>query len=282
MTTAIAPEITGEHAHGSTIIRALEHAWDTIRAHHPDLPSVVMITGHGRQPGEDAVTWGHHWAGSWTAKDGSAVRPELFASGELLALGGVRIMQTLLHEAAHALGTVRGIKNTSSGGRYHNREFAKLASEVGLEPPARADADQQRRGYSNCLIREVTITRYAEVIAALDASVGHLIEDPDARLIAQQGSAPGEVLPPVVVVQPGAIGTDLPEMPTGTQRTENPRGGSRCTIVCGCLTHVRRDAHGGIRDAVGPRRILATPGLLDGGPITCGVCHQDFELTPEA
>ncbi|MFD0532338.1 hypothetical protein ACFQ1I_46500 [Kitasatospora arboriphila] len=120
--------------HGSTIIRALEGAWDAIRRHHPDLPGVVMVTGHGRTPGDDAVTWGHHWPGRWTAADGSAVRPELFAGGELLALGSRRIMQTLLHEAAHALATVRGIKDTSTGGRYHNREFAKLASALGLQP----------------------------------------------------------------------------------------------------------------------------------------------------
>ncbi|WP_156046190.1 hypothetical protein [Herbidospora cretacea] len=54
--------------------------------------------------------------------------PELFIAGELLALGAARVLQTMLHEAAHALAHVRGIKDTSrSGNRYHNSLFAELA-----------------------------------------------------------------------------------------------------------------------------------------------------------
>ncbi|GAA1107866.1 hypothetical protein GCM10009663_57200 [Kitasatospora arboriphila] len=261
--------------HGSTIIRALEGAWDAIRRHHPDLPGVVMVTGHGRTPGDDAVTWGHHWPGRWTAADGSAVRPELFAGGELLALGSRRIMQTLLHEAAHALATVRGIKDTSTGGRYHNREFAKLASALGLQPPARPD--EQRRGFSNCSITDETITRYAKAISALDSTVGHRIEDPVARLIASQASLPEETLPPVVELRPGAIGTDLPARPEPARRTTVPRTGRRLAVVCRCASHQVRDAHGGSRTVEGPRRIQATPGLLDGGPVLCGVCNAAFE-----
>ncbi|MFJ9845875.1 hypothetical protein ACIRYZ_36620 [Kitasatospora sp. NPDC101155] len=275
--------LTGNHAeqsdlgtdHGSKIIRALEEAWDAIRHNHPGIPGVVIVTGHGRQPGESAVTWGHHWPGRWTAVDGTAVRPELFAGGELLALGGRRILQTLLHEAAHALATVRGVKDTSTSGRYHNKEFAKLATELGLKPPARPD--EQRRGYNDCLITDQTASRYVQSISTLDAMVGHRIEDPIARLIAADSAQPGEELPTAVTLLPGAIGTDLPPLPESKRRTSDPRGGKRLTIVCQCATHTARDAHGGTRQVPGPRKITATPGLLDGGPVLCGICGSDFE-----
>ena len=47
-------------------------------------------------------------------------------------LGAVDVLGTLLHEASHALAHVRGIKDTSRQGRYHNRRFRDLAAEVGL------------------------------------------------------------------------------------------------------------------------------------------------------
>ncbi|WP_404871060.1 hypothetical protein ACI1MP_37945 (plasmid) [Kitasatospora griseola] len=274
MTTATAADRAATE-HGSTIIRTLEAAWSAMRGHHPDLPAVVMITGHGRRPGKDSVTWGHHWAGRWTAADGTAVRAELFAGGELLALGGRRIMQTLLHEGVHALATVKGIKDTSSNGRYHNKTFAKMATEFGLQPPS--EPDDRRRGYSNCLLTDEAAERYAAVIARLDTDLGHRIEDPLARLIAAQASGPGEELAAAIELQPGAEGTELPEPPEPKRRTETPRGGKRLAIVCRCLTHPVRDAHGGQRDEEGPRRIQATPGLLDGGPIICGTCGAEFE-----
>jgi hypothetical protein len=66
---------------------------------------------------------------------------EVLIAGELLAPGGgnqphldveARVLGTLLHEAAHALASVRGIKDTSRGGRYHNVRYRGLAEEVGL------------------------------------------------------------------------------------------------------------------------------------------------------
>jgi hypothetical protein len=42
----------------------------------------------------------------------------------------------MLREAIHALAYVRGVKDTSRGGKYHNkREFVALAGELGLAWP---------------------------------------------------------------------------------------------------------------------------------------------------
>jgi len=49
--------------------------------------------------------------------------PEVFVGGEGLARGPAEVLGTLLHEAAHALADVRGIKDTSRQGRWHNARF---------------------------------------------------------------------------------------------------------------------------------------------------------------
>jgi hypothetical protein len=57
-------------------------------------------------------------------------------AGECLAEGPRQTLQTMLHEAVHALAPVRGVKDTSRGGKYHNkREFVVLAGELGLAWP---------------------------------------------------------------------------------------------------------------------------------------------------
>ena len=54
-------------------------------------------------------------------------------SGEGLARTPREVLGTLLHEAAHALAAARGITDTSRQGRYHNKKYAALAAELGLD-----------------------------------------------------------------------------------------------------------------------------------------------------
>jgi hypothetical protein len=53
--------------------------------------------------------------------------------GEGLQRGPTDVLGTLLHEAAHGLAQARSIQETSRQGRYHNRRYATLAAELGLE-----------------------------------------------------------------------------------------------------------------------------------------------------
>ncbi|GGS84005.1 hypothetical protein ACFFV7_46180 [Nonomuraea spiralis] len=91
---------------------------------------------------------------------------ELFISGEPIALVGRRVMQTLLHEAAHGLADVRGIQDTGNKHRFHNQRFVRLARELGLEPPATKD---DVLGWSECRITDATTERYKDAIAVIDA-----------------------------------------------------------------------------------------------------------------
>jgi hypothetical protein len=43
------------------------------------------------------------------------------------------VLGTLLHEATHGLAHARGIRDTSRQGRYHNKRYAQLATELGLQ-----------------------------------------------------------------------------------------------------------------------------------------------------
>lgn len=158
--------------HGSRIIEALEAAWSEIRKHHPAVPAAVMITGsgnHQKSTPEGFATLGHHWAERWVtdAKTGQRA-PELFIAGELLAAAnaGRLVLETLLHEAAHAAAHTRGIKDTSaSGNRYHNKKFAEIAAELGLRAP---DKPAKIIGFSECLITDETAKQYATVTAAIE------------------------------------------------------------------------------------------------------------------
>ena len=139
MTTA-GPQDEAAREYGSQIITALEQAWSAIRDQHPGIPDVVIVTGAGsNQKGlpKGYALRGHHWPGRWVTDPAEPRMPELFMAGELLAAGGRAVLEVMLHEAAHALAAVRGIKDTSAeGNRYHNKRFMALAAEMGLRGPA--------------------------------------------------------------------------------------------------------------------------------------------------
>jgi curved DNA-binding protein CbpA len=106
----------------SRLLAVLEGAGTAIRRHHPQIPPVVIIiasSSNGRQR-----AYGHHAPQRWHAA--GTDRAEIMISGEGLARDAANVLGTLLHEAAHALAAVRGIKDTSRQGRYHNQEIQDL------------------------------------------------------------------------------------------------------------------------------------------------------------
>ena len=234
--------------HGSRIIAALERAWAAIQDQNPDVPDVVLITGAGSsQKGtpEGYRLRGHHWPERWVLEGDDAQRaPELFIAGELLAAGGRAVLEVMRHEAAHALATRRGIKDTSaSGNRYHNRRFAALAAELGLRAP---DTPDKVTGWSGCtLTGQPAFAAYAEVADAIDRARLPFLADP--AIPAGPGNGGG-----------GDQGDgDGPGKPA-------KRGGRRAAVECACLPE--------------PRRIQLTPKQIEDGPIICGLCCAPFEL----
>ena len=157
---------TNTAADGSAIVSALEAAWADIRSNFPELPErVLFITGVGTQKG--GLVRGHWRQTGWRTESNGDL-PELFISGERLAEGGTCVLNTLIHEAVHALAACRSIKDTSRQGRYHNKRFAALAEEMGLRAPVNPDTTL---GFSNVVITDETVEAYSTTIATLDSKI---------------------------------------------------------------------------------------------------------------
>jgi hypothetical protein len=149
----------------SAVVAALEHAWTAVRAHHPDVPEVVVILGAGSEARRGLFKWGHFAAARWHVA--GANHPEVLVSGEGLNRGPRAVLATLLHEAAHGLATTRGVKDTSRQGRWHNRRFAALARELGLEV-----TEDRTTGWSQTRLTEQLADRYTDQLVGLDAALG--------------------------------------------------------------------------------------------------------------
>ena len=146
------------------MVAALEHAWTAIRTHHPDGPQVVIVVASGSDPRSRRLNLGHFAAGRWqlTSPDAPTDRAEVLVSGEGLQRGPVDVLGTLLHEAAHGLAYARKVSDTSRQGRYHNRRYATLASELGLDV-----AHLDPIGWSATSVPDPTTTRYAKTLTEL-------------------------------------------------------------------------------------------------------------------
>lgn len=159
------PAVPSPQAAASAVVAALERAWTAIRAHHPDVPQVVVILGAGSEARRGLFKWGHFAAARWQVAGTN--RPEVLVSGEGLKRGAREVLATLMHEAAHGLANTRGVKDTSRQGRWHNRRFATLAGELGLK----VDVDP-KTGWSQTSLTDRLAGRYADQLAGLDAALG--------------------------------------------------------------------------------------------------------------
>jgi hypothetical protein len=157
-------EPTSPQAAASAVVAALERAWTAIRAHHPDVPQVVVILGAGSESRRGLFKWGHFAAARWQVADSN--RPEVLVSGEGLKRGARAVLATLLHEAAHGLANTRQVKDTSRQGRWHNRRFAALAGELGLQV-----AKDPKTGWSQTSLTDQLAGRYADQLTGLDAAL---------------------------------------------------------------------------------------------------------------
>jgi hypothetical protein len=149
-----------DQAAASRLVAALEQAWTAIRTHHPDVPQVVIVVASGSDPRSRRLNLGHFAAGRWQLTDQPTDRAEVLVSGEGLKRGPVDVLGTLLHEAAHGLAYARKVSDTSRQGRYHNRRYANLARELGLDV-----AHLEPIGWSATSVPDQTAARYVEVLA---------------------------------------------------------------------------------------------------------------------
>lgn len=154
------------------IIQTLNAAWRDIQRRNPDVPDVMIVTGRRRHKSESNIR-GQHCRDTWHVDGCDDRQAEVWISGERLAEGGREVMQTLIHEAAHALARTRDLTDTSNKNRYHNKIFVGIAEELGLEGPEASAGPAI--GYSNCTIPDVTARMYASTIESLDEACKNFV-----------------------------------------------------------------------------------------------------------
>ena len=146
----------------SLLVAALEHTWHTIRGRNPDVPEAVLVVASGAEG--KRLNLGHFAPHRWQVQ--GADRHEVLVGGEGLQRGPTDVLGTLLHEAAHGLAQARSIQDTSRQGRYHNRRYATLAHELGLEV-----ASVQPIGWSATTVPEQTAAAYVGQLEDLAAAL---------------------------------------------------------------------------------------------------------------
>jgi hypothetical protein len=149
-------------ATASLLVAALEHAWQAIRGRHHDVPDAVVVVASGSEG--KRLNWGHFAPHRWHVN--GTDRHEVLIGGEGLQRGPLEVLGTLLHEAAHGLAQARELQDTSRQGRYHNRRYAALARELGLEV-----ASVKPIGWSATTVPEATAGAYAGQLEELQVAL---------------------------------------------------------------------------------------------------------------
>jgi len=162
----------------SETIRHLERVWRELQRRHPELPDVLLVAA---DPGRREVL-GWFAPERWTAVATRELTPPAAADlaapaapaepprprvHEVLIAGSrlqdpAGVMETLLHEGAHALCRARDVVDTDKTGRRHNKKFAAAAEEMGLSVAA-----QGCHGLAATALTEATTEAYAEEIEQL-------------------------------------------------------------------------------------------------------------------
>jgi hypothetical protein len=155
--------MTSPDGAASPLVACLERTWQAIQHQHPQVPDAVVVVASGSDG--KRLNLGHFAAHRWHVA--GADRHEVLVGGEGLQRGPLDVLGTLLHEAAHGLAHARGIHDTSRQGRYHNRRYATLARELGLQV-----ATQPPIGWSATTLPEPTANAYAAQLGELAAALG--------------------------------------------------------------------------------------------------------------
>ncbi len=241
------------------VTAALVAAWNAIRERHPDLPEAVISMATGGRA--SAVELAHFAPRRWRLREGDVVHHEVFVTAESLADGADKVFGYLLHEAVHAANEARGEEDCSLS-QYHNKQFRKVAQELGLLEREGITAKWKKKygfaGYS--VLSAEARAAYAEQIAALDAAM-HATRTPDFGTSTRGGGSKGKTT--------GDAGTDADageedEAPAGKKEKED-RNYVKATCQCTPAAVIR-----------------VSPKTLARRSIMCGECMSDFTVGESA
>ncbi len=219
------------------LISALARVWSKIRSYHPDVPGVVLLAAPAANGAPNCL--GYFAPLRWNAPKvaGDPVH-EVVVIAEYLDRGVEDILDTLLHEAAHALNFARKIHDCSRS-QYHNAKFKEAAEALGLEV-----TKVKHYGYALTRLAIGTATLYEQEIQHLQGVLIHRRR-------------------PVVVLT-GDTGGSTPEGPDAGDNKEDGKSSARSRkAVCRCEP---------------PFIIRVSKATIERTSITCGTCGEEFAL----
>lgn len=260
------------------IIEAFEFCWSAIRKHHPDLPEAVLIVESnssgqvGKVPKSNGKKLGHFYNSSWKDKDGT-IYHEVVVTGEHLARPATAVFGTILHEAAHAINYVRKIKDTSRGGRYHNKMFKAMAIDLGMVVQ-QLKIGKNSFGWANTRMTPDTVQKYREAIQNLKTAIESELENLPPAVREWYARKYDDGLIDIGNLTDEEIQKILDDEAEEQQQAETDKKEKK-----------RRDGPWDLQCKCSPSRILKSVkkvAYLE-GPIVCGVCNERFEkpLEPE-
>ncbi|MFI9186856.1 hypothetical protein ACIGXG_32075 [Streptomyces goshikiensis] len=241
---------------GVAITTALVEAWTAIRARHSDVPEAIVTMATGGR--ESALKLAHFSRNRWKAVKGDQVHHEVFVTAESLLRGAVSTMETLVHEAAHGVSTVRKIDDCSVS-QYHNKHFKAVAMELGMvyTKPV-GERDKKKYGFAFPVLGEEAKEAYADQIAALDKAI-HATRVP-AIPLSTEGRGKGKTVTGTTGLDEGEEGEEKPPRPEKEDR-------NYVKATCQCPQ---------------PAVIRVSPTALAKRKIMCGDCMKKFTVAESA
>ena len=114
----------------------------------------------------------------WSPREENGTRfHEVVVVAEHLDRSAEAIVETLLHEAAHALNFARGSHDCSAS-QYHNAHFKAAAEELGL-----VVTQVQHYGFAKTSMPVETVKVYEEEVRRLEEVLVHRRKPPAARVL---------------------------------------------------------------------------------------------------
>jgi len=156
----------------TTIQSALDAALTVIKSHNPNVPSALAVIIAPKK-GAHGYFLPNAWQDNGGEHNGSA-RHEIAMNPQSFDKGAEQVLTTLIHETAHALAHVTGVKDTSRQGRFHNNKFRTIADAMGL-----VTTDDDKIGTRTPGLQSWAKESYAGTLANLE-SVLVTFRKPDA------------------------------------------------------------------------------------------------------
>ena len=194
------------------LIKALADIWSAIRRLHPDVPGVILLPAPN--PHSERNVLGHFAPLRWAPRRAEgAFYHEVVVVAEHLNRPISEILETILHEAGHALNCARGIRDCSRS-QYHNQHFKEAAEELGL-----CVAQVPHYGFAYTTLPPETEILYARETERL------------AQVLLYRHTVTRSSAPPTP--------TGTTDAPTTTTGTAPPPKGRNMKAVCRCPFVIR-------------------------------------------